>query len=56
MTASGPFFPQTTTTTNQDNIRLYTIARANPTESYGIELNYHRREKFHSLKFLPIRG
>lgn len=59
MESSGPFFPRTMNTTDlttsADNIRLYTITRATSTESYGIELNYHRRDQYHSLKFQPHR-
>lgn len=34
----------------EDDIRLCTITRANAADTYGIELNYHRREQYHSLK------
>lgn len=36
----------------QDDIRLCTITRANATDTYGIELNYHRRDQYHSLKVI----
>jgi len=48
---------QTTTSTtstveeqHQDDIRLCTITRANATDPYGLELNYHKRDNYHSLK------
>ncbi len=42
--------------THQDDIRLCTITRANATDTYGLELNYHRRDHFHSLKLTSGRG
>jgi hypothetical protein len=40
----------------QDDIRLCKINRADATDTCGIELNYHRKEKFHSLSITPGRG
>lgn len=40
----------------QEDIRLCTINRADATDPFGIELNYHRREQFHSLSITPGRN
>jgi hypothetical protein len=40
----------TTPVPHQDDIRLCTINRANVTDTYGIELNFHRRDNYHSIK------
>lgn len=39
----------------QDDIRLCTINRADASDPFGIELNYHKREQFHSLSITPGR-
>jgi len=39
----------------QDDIRLCTINRADASDPFGIELNYHKREQFHSLSLTPGR-
>ncbi|CAF3266956.1 unnamed protein product [Rotaria socialis] len=39
-----------------EDIRLCTIYRADPSDTFGIELNYHRREQFHSLSIVPGRN
>ncbi len=36
-----------------EDIRLCTINRADPTDLFGIELNFHRQENFHSLSITP---
>lgn len=38
-----------------EDIRLCTIYRADPADTFGIELNFHRREQFHSLSIVPGR-
>ncbi|CAF3566014.1 unnamed protein product [Rotaria sp. Silwood1] len=38
-----------------EDIRLCTIYRADSSDTFGIELNYHRREQFHSLSIVPGR-
>lgn len=38
-----------------DNIRLCTINRADPDDTFGIELNYHRRDQYHSLSIISGR-
>jgi hypothetical protein len=40
---------------HQDDIRLCTINRANATDTYGIELNYHKRDQYHSMKITAGR-
>lgn len=39
----------------QEDIRLCTIIRADPEDSVGIELSYHRLQHFHSLTVIPGR-
>lgn len=46
----------TSSTSPQDDIRLCTITRTSATDTYGIELIYHRRELYHSLKVAPNDG
>jgi hypothetical protein len=46
--------PPSTPLSNED-IRLCTINRADPTDPFGIELNFHRKEQFHSLSITPGR-
>ena len=48
-----PVVPVPSLPRNNDDIRLCTIYRADPTDTFGIELNYHRREQFHSLNIVP---
>ncbi|CAF4254974.1 unnamed protein product, partial [Rotaria sp. Silwood2] len=36
-----------------EDIRLCTIYRTDDTDSFGFELNFHRREHFHSLFCIP---
>jgi len=38
-----------------EDIRLCTINRADAADTFGIELNYHRREQFHSLSITSGR-
>lgn len=47
--------PDSTNSRNppEDDIRLCTITRASATDTYGMELNYHRRDHYHSLKISP---
>lgn len=45
----------TTQQPHQDDIRLCTINRASATDQYGMELSYHRRDQYHSLKLTPGR-
>jgi hypothetical protein len=40
----------------QEDIRLCTINKADPNDTSGIELNYHRKEQFHSLTISPGRN
>ncbi|CAF0822274.1 unnamed protein product [Adineta steineri] len=40
---------------NHEDIRLSTINRADAADTFGIELNFHRREQFHSLSITPGR-
>jgi hypothetical protein len=40
----------------QEDIRLCTIHRADADDTVGISLNYHRRERFHSLDITPGRN
>ncbi|CAF1169404.1 unnamed protein product, partial [Didymodactylos carnosus] len=37
---------------DQEDIRLCTINRSNANETFGIELNYHRQDRFHSLTLI----
>ena len=46
--------PPTQSFPNED-IRLCTINRADASDTFGIELNYHRKEQFHSLSITPGR-
>jgi len=41
---------------SHEDIRLCTINRADPTDPFGIELNFHRKENFHSLSITPGRN
>jgi hypothetical protein len=41
--------PSPSTPLAREDIRLCTINRADATDVWGIEFNYHRREQFHSL-------
>ncbi|UJR14959.1 hypothetical protein I4U23_001938 [Adineta vaga] len=47
--------PMPTIPLAREDIRLCTINRADPTDTFGIELNYHRREQFHSLNITAGR-
>lgn len=40
----------------KEDIRLCTINRADANDAFGIELNYHRKEQFHSLSIIPGRN
>ncbi len=40
----------------QDDIRLCRITRNGPTDTYGIELIYHKRDQYHSLKLRSDLG
>jgi hypothetical protein len=40
---------------HQDDIRLCTINRASATDTFGFELVYDERGKYHSLKIKPDR-
>ena len=40
---------------SNEDIRLCTIHRADAADTFGIELNYHRKEQFHSLSITPGR-
>jgi hypothetical protein len=46
------FITETSSTqeSHQDDIRLCTITRTSATDTYGIELIYHKRDQYHSLK------
>jgi hypothetical protein len=46
--------PPTQSLANED-IRLCTINRADASDTFGIELNFHRKEQFHSLSITPGR-
>ncbi len=46
--------PPTQSLPNED-IRLCTINRADASDTFGIELNFHRKEQFHSLSITPGR-
>ncbi|CAF0994209.1 unnamed protein product [Rotaria sp. Silwood1] len=47
--------PSSSIPLRNENIRLCTIYRADPSDTFGFELNYHRREQFHSLSIIPGR-
>jgi hypothetical protein len=47
--------PLPPTPLSREDIRLCTINRADATDTFGIELNFHRREQFHSLSITPGR-
>ncbi|CAF3987237.1 unnamed protein product [Rotaria sordida] len=47
--------PSSSIPLRNEDIRLCTIYRADPTDTFGIELNYHRREQFYSLSIIPGR-
>ena len=49
------FIPSAPASLNQEDIRLCTINRADPQDTFGIELNYHKKEQFHSLSVTPGR-
>ena len=49
------FLPSPPAPLNQEDIRLCTINRADPQDTFGIELNYHKKEQFHSLSITPGR-
>jgi hypothetical protein len=52
---STSFLPSAPAPLNQEDIRLCTINRADPQDTFGIELNYHKKEQFHSLSITPGR-
>lgn len=41
---------------HHDDIRLCTITRADSTDTYGLELNYHKRDNYHTLKITSGRN
>lgn len=47
--------PSLITSLPNEDIRLCTINRADTSDPFGIELNYHRKEQFHSLSITPGR-
>ncbi|CAF1230905.1 unnamed protein product [Rotaria sordida] len=47
--------PTSSVPSRNEDIRLCTIDRADSADTFGIELNYHRREQFHSLSIIPGR-
>jgi hypothetical protein len=47
--------PSPSTPLINEDIRLCTINRADATDIFGIELNYHGREQFHSLSIISGR-
>jgi hypothetical protein len=60
-TSVGRNIPQSIRTDNsstresfQDDIRLCAITRASPTDTYGIELTYHRVGQYHTLKLRAL--
>lgn len=52
---SASFLPSAPAPLTQEDIRLCTINRADPQDTFGIELNYHKKEQFHSLSITPGR-
>ena len=54
MTSSSILPPPSQPLPNED-IRLCTIHRADASDTFGIELNYHRKEQFHSLSITSGR-
>lgn len=55
MTTSPSILPPPPQPLSNEDIRLCTIHRADATDTFGIELNYHRKEQFHSLSITPGR-
>jgi C-terminal processing protease CtpA/Prc len=53
---SKEFQKSTFSKPHQDDIRLCTINRANAGDTYGIELNFHKREQYHSINIITSRG
>lgn len=53
--APSTILPMPATPLAREDIRLCTINRADATDTFGIELNYHRREQFHSLNLTSGR-
>lgn len=47
--------PSLGTSLPNEDIRLCTINRADASDAFGIELNFHRKEQFHSLSITPGR-
>jgi hypothetical protein len=52
---TSSILPPPPTPLSHEDIRLCTINRADPTDTFGIELNFHRKEQFHSLSITPGR-
>ncbi|CAF3177363.1 unnamed protein product [Rotaria sp. Silwood2] len=48
--------PSSSVPLKNEDIRLCSIYRADASDTFGIELNYHRREQFHSLSIVSGRN
>jgi len=55
-TIPSSIIPSPSTPLAYEDIRLCTINRADAADPFGIELNYHRREQFHSLSITSGRN